>query len=157
MRNSLFKRRAERLAPFLREHWMMFPDIPDELLERLDVPGPRYTSYPTAPEWRRSFDAYAYAERLREAGRQADAPLSLYVHLPFCLEMCAYCGCNVVVAKDRGKADTYLWALAREMDLVAALLGGRRRVTQMHWGGGTPTFLNERQLDLLFAKLGAKF
>jgi oxygen-independent coproporphyrinogen III oxidase len=135
----------------------MFPEIPDDLIARLDVPGPRYTSYPTAPEWRTTFGADAYAKQLAQAGEKWDAPLSLYVHLPFCQEMCAYCGCNVVVAKDRGKADTYIGALAREMDLVAALLGQRRRVSQMHWGGGTPTFLDEGQLELLFASLAARF
>jgi oxygen-independent coproporphyrinogen-3 oxidase len=135
----------------------MFPTIPDDLLERFDVPGPRYTSYPTAPEWRPSFDAEMYANRLEVAGRDTAAPLSLYVHLPFCREMCAYCGCNVVVAKDHGKADGYLQALGREMGLVAARLGGRRNVTQMHWGGGTPTFLDERQLASLFAQIGKHF
>lgn len=135
----------------------VFPNIPDDVLQRLDVPGPRYTSYPTAPEWRTTFGPEQYAERLRQAGRDVAAPLSLYVHLPFCKEMCAYCGCNVVVAKDHNKADAYIHALAREMDLVADLLGDRRRVTQMHWGGGTPTFLDERQLDLLFAGLAARF
>src|SRR5262249_38335512 len=118
MRRMLFKPRAVRLASFLKGLRAMFPGIPDDLVARLDVPGPRYTSYRTAPEWRTTFGPDAYAQQLRQAGRDVAAPLSLYVHLPFCQEMCAYCGCNVVVAKDRGKADTYIGALAKEMDLV---------------------------------------
>ena len=100
---------------------------PDDLLARLDIPGPRYTSYPTAPVWRKDFGPAQYARQLDEAGRQdAEAPLSLYVHLPFCREMCSYCGCNVVVTRDPGKPELYLDHLAREMDLVATRLGPRR-------------------------------
>src|SRR5215813_4702716 len=136
---------------------MMLPDVPDELLARLDVPGPRYTSYPTAPVWGEDFGPRDYARQLEIAGADATAPLSVYVHIPFCRELCTYCGCNVVVAKNPHKADVYLAALAREMDLVRERLGARRQVSQLHWGGGTPTFLDERQLALLFATLDARF
>jgi oxygen-independent coproporphyrinogen-3 oxidase len=125
---------------------------------KLDVCGPRYTSYPTVPVWQKSFGPQDYALHLAEAGRRgADVPLSLYVHLPFCSELCAYCGCNVVVTRDPGKPDPYLDHLAQEMDLVARHLGPRRRVSQLHWGGGTPTYLSEAQIERLWLDLTRRF
>jgi oxygen-independent coproporphyrinogen III oxidase len=131
-----------------------FPALTDELVRRLDVAGPRYTSYPTAPEWSETFDARAYAEALADGGRSGE-PLSVYVHIPFCREMCTYCGCNVVITKDPGMADRYLDLLGLELTLVAARLGSRRRVARLHLGGGTPTFLDVRQLSRLFETLTA--
>jgi oxygen-independent coproporphyrinogen-3 oxidase len=125
--------------------------LDDARFARLNTAGPRYTSYPTAPCFSQEFDAQAHARRLAEAGRAGvHLPLSLYVHLPFCQEMCTFCGCNVVVAKDRSKADRYLDHVEREADLVAGLLGDRRRLSQVHWGGGTPTFLDVAQLERLW-------
>lgn len=137
------------------------PDIPtpsEELLGRYNVAGPRYTSYPTAPEWRGDFGPDALAERLSLAGaRDSVEPLSLYVHLPFCRSLCWYCGCNVVISKDAGAADRYLDHLVMEMDLVAQRLGARRSLSQIHWGGGTPTFLSEPQLERLWTELTRRF
>ena len=116
-----------------------------ELIEKYDRPGPRYTSYPTAPEWSDAFGPGEYAQHLARADAQG-GPLSIYVHLPFCREMCRFCGCNVVATHDRTRADAYLDLLEQEVALVAAKLPTRRTVTQLHWGGGTPTFLDERQL-----------
>ncbi len=116
-----------------------------ELLQKYDRPGPRYTSYPTAVEFKESFGAEVYAEHLARADRQ-QAPLSIYVHLPFCREMCRFCGCNVVATHDRTRADAYLDQLEKEVALVAAKLPSRREASQLHWGGGTPTFLDEKQL-----------
>ena len=127
-----------------------------ELTRRLDAAAPRYTSYPTVPAWRTNFGPNKYAERLRAAAADA-SPLSLYVHLPFCEEMCTYCGCNVVITRDRRKADRYIEHLVREMDLVGQLLGERRGLSQLHFGGGTPTFLDEGQIAGLFAALAARF
>ena len=125
---------------------------------KLDVCGPRYTSYPTVPVWQKSFGPQDYASNLLEAGRRgANAPLSLYVHLPFCSELCAYCGCNVVVTRDPSKPDPYLDHLAQEMDLVARHLGSRRLVSQLHWGGGTPTYLSEAQIERLWCDLTRRF
>jgi oxygen-independent coproporphyrinogen-3 oxidase len=125
---------------------------------KLDICGPRYTSYPTVPVWQKSFGPQDYAVHLAEAGRRgAEAPLSLYVHLPFCSELCAYCGCNVVVTRDPRKPDSYLDHLAQEMDLVARRLGPRRRVSQLHWGGGTPTFLSNPQIERLWRDLTRRF
>lgn len=126
-------------------------------MRRYDVAGPRYTSYPTAPEWRRDFGPEALAERLEAAGGSVSSPLSLYVHLPFCRSLCWYCGCNVVVAKEPSAADRYLEHLALEMDLVVERLGRRRTVSQIHWGGGTPTFLSEAQLERLWTELIRRF
>ena len=131
-----------------------FPILTDDLIRRLDVPGPRYTSYPTVPEWTDSFGPKDTAQALVQAGEQApSSPLSIYVHIPFCREMCSYCGCNVVVSNDPTKADRYLEAMAREIRLVAGHLGQRRTLSRIHYGGGTPTFLDERQLLKLWRAL----
>ena len=118
---------------------------PSELIRKYDRPGPRYTSYPTAPEWTEAFREPQYLEHLARA-EKAGGPLSIYVHLPFCREMCRFCGCNVVATHDRTRADAYLDLLEKEVALVAARLPTRRQVSQLHWGGGTPTFLDEKQL-----------
>jgi oxygen-independent coproporphyrinogen-3 oxidase len=118
---------------------------PLDLIRKYDRPGPRYTSYPTAPEWTDAFGPAQFEQHLAVADAQK-GPLSIYVHLPFCREMCRFCGCNVVATHDRSRADAYLDVLEKELELVAARLPNRRTVTQLHWGGGTPTFLDERQL-----------
>jgi oxygen-independent coproporphyrinogen-3 oxidase len=115
------------------------------LIKKYDRPGPRYTSYPTAPEWTDAFKAPQYEGHLARADRD-QGPLSVYVHLPFCREMCRFCGCNVVATHDRSRADGYLDLLEREVALVAAKMPHRREVSQLHWGGGTPTFLDSKQL-----------
>jgi oxygen-independent coproporphyrinogen-3 oxidase len=127
-----------------------------ELIRKYDRPGPRYTSYPTAPEWSETFGPERYAEHLARADGEG-GPLSAYVHLPFCREMCRFCGCNVVATHDRSKADAYLDRLEREVALVAAKLPHRRELAQLHWGGGTPTFLDEAQLTRCHALLASHF
>jgi oxygen-independent coproporphyrinogen III oxidase len=116
-----------------------------ELITKYDRPGPRYTSYPTAPEWTDAFKAPQYEGHLARADREP-GPLSIYVHLPFCREMCRFCGCNVIATHDRTRADGYLDVLEKEVALVAQRLPERRAVSQLHWGGGTPTFLDDKQL-----------
>ena len=115
--------------------------ITAELLAKYDRPGPRYTSYPTVPEWREDFDSEAHKTALQEA-KHSDAHVSLYTHIPFCKSRCAYCGCNVTVS-DGETVEHYLDCLRKEISLVAQILGTGRQVTQCHWGGGTPTCLNE--------------
>jgi oxygen-independent coproporphyrinogen III oxidase len=127
-----------------------------ELIRKYDRPGPRYTSYPTAPEWSDAFRAERYLEHLARADRQ-QGPLSVYVHLPFCREMCRFCGCNVVATHDRSRADAYLDVLEKEVALVAGRLPNRRDVSQLHWGGGTPTFLDARQLARCHEILARQF
>jgi oxygen-independent coproporphyrinogen-3 oxidase len=121
----------------------------DTLIRRYDRPGPRYTSYPTAVEFHEGFDAARYEARLAAAALLPDAPLSLYLHIPFCESRCAYCGCAVIATKKRDVAATYLHYLEREITMLAAALGGRRRVVQYHWGGGTPTYLTLAQIARL--------
>jgi oxygen-independent coproporphyrinogen-3 oxidase len=132
------------------------PRITLDILRKYDRPGPRYTSYPTAVEFHEGFDADAYVARLAEANRQA-APLSLYTHLPFCEHRCAFCGCHVVITKERAVVDKYLERLHREIDLLAEHLPNRRKVTQHHWGGGTPTHLELDQIEALYRKITGHF
>lgn len=129
-----------------------------DLIRRLDRNGPRYTSYPTADRFTDSFGAADYiasvAQRNTGAVRRG---LSLYVHLPFCSTLCFYCACNKIATKDRVKGARYLDYLYREIDMKSALFTQDRRVEQMHWGGGTPTFYHVDDLAKLFATLRRKF
>ena len=128
-----------------------------DLLRRYDRPGPRYTSYPTAVEFHDGFGAGSYATHLAAAAEMRDAPLSLYVHLPFCESRCAFCGCSVIVTRKRQVADQYLSYLVREIRMVAQALGGRRHVVQYHWGGGTPSYLSPDQMRTLHEEVRRHF
>lgn len=128
-----------------------------ELLGKYDKAGPRYTSYPTAPHFLSGFGADSYAERLAEASQRDDEPLSMYVHLPFCEERCTYCGCNIVVSPRHGPEERYLESVEAELDMLATALGHRRRLNQLHWGGGTPTYLSPAQCKRLFAAISSHF
>lgn len=127
-----------------------------EETQRYDRPGPRYTSYPTANEFHEAFDADAYLDALRSA-RDVDAPLSLYLHLPFCEERCLYCACNVVITPHASVTGPYLDRLETEMDLVVGGIGRSRPVAQLHLGGGTPTYFTPEQMDDLMARLEKRF
>jgi len=128
-----------------------------DLLAKYDRPGPRYTSYPTAPHFNAEFDEAAYRERLTVAASRPDEPLSMYVHLPFCEQRCTFCGCNVVISPRRGPEESYLEALEAELDLLQAALAQRRRLSQLHWGGGTPTYLSPAQCEELFTAITSRF
>jgi oxygen-independent coproporphyrinogen-3 oxidase len=128
-----------------------------ELLRRYDRPGPRYTSYPTAVEFHEGFGEAEYRERLAAADAAADQPLSLYAHLPFCEARCLFCACNVVITPHRGVAAKYLDHVLLEVDLLARHLPRRRRVSQMHWGGGTPTYYPAADLERLFRRIASHF
>lgn len=117
-----------------------------DLLARYDRPGPRYTSYPTAVEFHDGITADDYAARLAEADALGDAPLSLYVHLPFCEERCLFCGCHVIVTRHRDAAIPYLGVVQQEIELVAERLPNRRGFAQLHLGGGTPTYYSPAEL-----------
>lgn len=130
---------------------------PLDLLRRYDRPGPRYTSYPTAVEFHEGFDEAAYRDRLAEAARATDDPLSLYLHLPFCRERCTFCGCMVVITQKPEVSEKYLAYLHREVAMLAEALGRRRRVVQYHWGGGTPTYLTVPQMAALHAEVTRHF
>ena len=129
-----------------------------ELLRRYDRPGPRYTSYPTAP---RFHDGFGEAE-LREAALASNGDpiprrLSLYVHIPFCTSPCFYCGCNRIITRDKSRAEGYLARLYREIDLTARLFDRDREVIQLHFGGGTPNFLTPAQLREVVDTLRSQF
>ena len=132
--------------------------IDTALIRKHDRPGPRYTSYPTADRFVEAFDRKAYANWLgkRNIGG-VNLALSLYVHLPFCNTICYYCGCNKVITKDRGRSSKYIDYLGKELALVSRLLEGPRRIEQLHWGGGTPTFLSNDEMSELMAMLHAHF
>jgi oxygen-independent coproporphyrinogen-3 oxidase len=133
-------------------------EVDPELVRRFDRPGPRYTSYPTAVEFHEGVGAADYVDHLRRAGaRGAEAPLSLYVHIPFCKKHCSYCGCHVIATPRHEVAAAYLGDVRRELDLAADPLGERRSIVQMHWGGGTPTYLEPHELERLFADVTARF
>ena len=131
-------------------------NVPPDLLAKLARPGPRYTSYPTANVFDASVGPVEHEAALRRQG-ETGAPLSLYVHLPFCRSLCFYCACNVIVTRRRDAVTDYLDLLEREADLVAAALGRRPPVTQLHLGGGTPTYLTVGELRRLHALLAARF
>lgn len=127
-----------------------------ELIQRYAGSGPRYTSYPTAMEFTSAVNEQIYADWVRESNR-IGRPLSLYVHVPFCAHVCYYCACNKVVTANRDKADPFLENLFREIRLQASLVDPLRRVEQLHWGGGTPTFLSDKQLCDLMRVIGENF
>ena len=133
--------------------------LPTDLLRQFDVPGPRYTSYPTADRFVEAFgaDDYVQALRVRRDEGIGAAPISLYVHIPFCESLCYYCACNKVVTRHRDRAGRYMAYLAREIELQAAELGHGTTVGQLHLGGGTPTFLDDDELGALMALLRRSF
>ena len=132
--------------------------IDRELIARFDTPGPRYTSYPTADRFVEAFDAAAHAAWLSQRSIGGfTRPLSLYVHLPFCASICYFCACNKVITGDHGRSAKYLRYLEKELHLQLAHLGGERRLSQLHFGGGTPTFLSHAELSELMAMLRAHF
>jgi len=131
--------------------------IDKDMLQKYDVAGPRYTSYPTAPQWSGDVTDDVYASGLRSFGRN-DKTLSLYVHIPFCEQLCYFCACNKVIrAKDEKVGDEFLDHLFKEIDMVAGLLERRKLIRQLHWGGGTPTYLSENQIERLFSKIQSVF
>jgi len=135
--------------------------LPTELLRRFDIPGPRYTSYPTADRFVEAFGPADYLGALRQRAEGAavggKTPLSLYVHIPFCESVCYYCACNKVITRQHGKATEYLEALRTEIRLHADAFGTPQAVSQLHFGGGTPTFLSDAELGGLMADIGKAF
>ena len=126
-----------------------------DLLARYDAHGPRYTSYPTAVQFTDSFDPAHYFEAAATGGASAD--LSLYFHIPFCDTVCFYCGCNKVATKNRAHGRPYLDRMKGELAMQAACFDTARPVTQLHWGGGTPTFLSHDEMAELMAETAAHF
>jgi oxygen-independent coproporphyrinogen-3 oxidase len=127
-----------------------------DLIRRYDLAGPRYTSYPTAVQFDGQVGTFDLFHALRDS-RKALRPLSLYVHVPFCANICYYCVCNKVITKDRGRAQPYLQRLEQEIQLIACHLDPAQKVDQLHFGGGTPTFLSHDELRQLMAQLRKSF
>ncbi|MNK18962.1 Oxygen-independent coproporphyrinogen-III oxidase [compost metagenome] len=153
MQAALRPHSSEPPAPATAE-----PLFPPQLLARLDKNGPRYTSYPTADRYHGGFGEqdYRLALQQRRAASPAE-PLSLYLHIPFCESVCYYCACNKVVTRHHDRAARYLDALAKEIDLHVQELGRGVPVSQLHFGGGTPTFLSDEELARLMGDLRAAF
>jgi oxygen-independent coproporphyrinogen-3 oxidase len=147
---------AAKVDPLFQEV-SMHPTIEfdPELIARMSRQGPRYTSYPTADRFTPAFGAGGLAAAASSSGRARS--LSLYVHGPFCQSLCYYCACNKFITNDRSKAVTYLDYLAREIDMQARLFAGGAVVEQLHFGGGTPTYLTDAQMDALLAHLRSRF
>ncbi|AKJ28657.1 coproporphyrinogen III oxidase [Caldimonas brevitalea] len=133
------------------------------MLSRFDVPGPRYTSYPTADRFVEAYTATDYEQALRQraagvgAAAGSLAPLSIYVHVPFCESVCYYCACNKVITRHHDRATEYLDALETEIDLHVAVLGREQAVSQLHFGGGSPTFLSDAELERVMNRLRSSF
>ena len=132
------------------------------LITKYDVSGPRYTSYPTADRFVEAFAAKDYCHWLTRrtvdgGGLGLSRPLSLYVHLPFCRSICYYCACNKIITKDHGRSAKYIKYLGKELALVAGLVDGSRDVVQLHFGGGTPTFLSDDEMRQLMAQIRQHF
>jgi oxygen-independent coproporphyrinogen-3 oxidase len=123
--------------------------VSEEFLARYNRPGPRYTSYPTAPVWNDAFGPNDLEKVHQEADR-AGTPVSLYMHIPFCESLCLFCACNVIIQKDKQVAPPYLGVLKRELERVSRSVSRQREVVQFHWGGGTPTYLTPEQIEDLF-------
>ena len=119
-----------------------------DLIRKYDKSGPRYTSYPTAVQFTEEFGIDDYKQQVLESNKSA-TPLSLYFHIPFCDTVCFYCGCSKVATKDRSKAQPYLDHVYKEMAMQSELFDNNRVVEQLHWGGGTPTFINHEQMKEL--------
>ncbi|MBI1906799.1 MAG: oxygen-independent coproporphyrinogen III oxidase [Rhodocyclales bacterium] len=129
-----------------------------QLIRRFDINGPRYTSYPTADRFVEAFDAQALQGALaKRAIGGVSRPLSLYFHIPFCNTICYYCACNKIITKDHGRSARYLKYLDKEIGLQAEHLGGSRQVTQLHLGGGTPTFLSHDEMRYLMDSVRSRF
>jgi oxygen-independent coproporphyrinogen III oxidase len=130
--------------------------VREEFLAKYNRPGPRYTSYPTAPVWNDTFGPDDL-ERVHEKSDRARAPVSLYMHIPFCESLCLFCACNVIIQKDKAVAPPYLGILKRELERVSRSVSKERSVVQFHWGGGTPTYLTPTQIEDLFGAAREQF
>jgi oxygen-independent coproporphyrinogen-3 oxidase len=142
----------------LRDKPLPVADVSVDLLRRYNVPGPRYTSYPTAPVWREGFGPQEYENVLAESReKERPAPLSLYLHLPFCEHLCYFCACTVVISGNHSVEESYLATIEREIAWVSARAGSDRQVIQLHWGGGTPTYFSPERAGRLAGRLREAF
>src|SRR5436190_7738894 len=133
-------------------------ELSPAIIDKYNQPGPRYTSYPTAPEWDDQFGASDLYQACLEANSKPQpAPVSLYFHLPFCEALCLFCGCNTVITKKHDVSFPYLAHLKQEIAVVGATIDSSRQVEQLHWGGGTPTYLTPDEIVNLYAAIQQHF
>jgi oxygen-independent coproporphyrinogen-3 oxidase len=133
-------------------------EIDLELIKKYDKPGPRYTSYPTAPHFHEGFTDKDFLNEVIRTNNQENLPdLSLYYHLPFCDTLCYFCGCNMIISRNRDRIQNYINFLKKEIDLVKSHLAPGRKVSQLHWGGGTPTHLNPNEIKDLISYINQNF
>ena len=130
--------------------------VGEEFVTRYNRPGPRYTSYPTAPVWNDAYGPNDFEAAMQTAETKR-SPVSLYMHLPFCESLCLFCACNVIIRKDKSVAPPYLSLLKKEIDHIASRVSRDRQVSQFHWGGGTPTYLSPEQIEDLFVYTRERF
>ncbi len=129
-----------------------------DLIKKYDKPGPRYTSYPTAPHFTETFTPEKYLDEIICTNNETDAPdLSLYYHLPFCDTLCYFCGCNMIISRNRDRIKDYIKYLKYEIELLRKYLKADRKVVQLHWGGGTPTHLNPNEITELISFINQSF
>ncbi len=129
-----------------------------DLIKKYDRPGPRYTSYPTAPQFNNSFTSEKYLDEIIRTNNELNPPeLSLYYHLPFCDTLCYFCGCNMIITRNRDRIKEYIRYLKNEIDLLRTYIVDRRKVAQLHWGGGTPTHLDPDEIFDLIAYINKSF
>lgn len=134
------------------------PPFDARLLQRYDLPGPRYTSYPTAPQFTEEFDEAAFRKQARSSNADPiPRQLSLYVHVPYCFSPCFYCGCTRIITRDLSRGRPYLERVIREVEQVSSLFDRDREVVQLHFGGGTPNFLRREELGELIESIGRHF
>ena len=131
--------------------------VDTSLLKKYDRPGPRYTSYPTAPKFNESFGAKEFIREVEDNNRRNDTPLSLYFHIPFCDTLCYFCGCNMQISHNREYIDEYVELMKREILSLKGYISPSRKVAQLHWGGGTPSYLEPDQMKNLFETIRGSF
>ncbi len=132
--------------------------VDSDLLKKYNQPGPRYTSYPTAPHFHEGFTPEHFLQEIEVTNASKNAPdLSLYFHFPFCRTLCYFCGCNVIITHNPKRIERYLDYLKKEIDLVSAKINSHRKVVQLHWGGGTPTYLTPAQITDIFSYIKTHF
>lgn len=137
---------------------MLLKAVDRDLLKKYDTPGPRYTSYPTAPVFTGSFDAKAYQSAIIQNNRPGSAEdLLLYLHIPFCYSLCYFCGCTTLITKNRQLVAEYLEYLKKEIDLVVRHIAHRRKVVQIHLGGGSPSYVRPEEIEELMLFLQERF
>jgi len=143
------------MNPSLHEMYQEL-SVGEDFVNHYNRPGPRYTSYPTAPVWTDSFGPKEFEGAIDDANGKR-SPVSLYMHLPFCESLCLFCACNVVIRKDKSVTPPYLSTLKKEINRMAEGISRERQVIQFHWGGGTPTYLSPEQIEDLFTHTRERF